>query len=167
MHKIPFLLNELLTEPSTKFLCFIEFFGYFLTIAVMLLQAGVTLLLINLSNRTEFVISVQNSVNMKLHVTENIESESHFTRGLKRAVSWVGNRASDESLFREEYHLTAKDGNLQSQTMVLNGIPLELTKVGDIPKLDPVRLDVSSPIVTSPLSISFIVFPNFDAPACA
>nr|ABK93116.1 unknown [Populus trichocarpa] len=51
--------------------------------------------------------------------------------------------------------------------MVLNGIPLELTEDENIPSLDPVRLDVNSPLYINPLSISFIVFPNFDAPACA
>lgn len=132
-----------------------------------MVQAGITLLLINLSNQTDFILSVENSMNMGLHVEENIGRESTFVRGLKRSVSWVGSRASDEALYREEYHLTAKDGNIRSQTVVLNGIPLELTKEGNIPNLDPVRLDVNSPIYINPLSISFIVFPNFDAPVCA
>ncbi|CAK7323245.1 unnamed protein product [Dovyalis caffra] len=130
-------------------------------------RAGITLLLINLSNQTDFIISVQNSMDMRLHVEENISGENFFVQGLKRSVSWVGSRASDEPLYREEYHLTAKDGNLQSRTMVLNGIPLELTEEGNIPKLDPVRLNVNSPLYINPFSISFIVFPNFDAPACA
>lgn len=130
-------------------------------------RAGITLLLINLSNQTDFIISVQNSMDMRLTVEENISGENSFVRDLKRSVSWVGSRASDEPLYREEYHLTAKDGNLQSRTMVLNGIPLELTEDENIPSLDPVRLDVNSPLYINPLSISFIVFPNFDAPACA
>ncbi|KAF9667674.1 hypothetical protein SADUNF_Sadunf15G0048200 [Salix dunnii] len=130
-------------------------------------RAGITLLLINLSNQTDFIISVQNSMDMRLTVEENISRENSFVRGLKRSVSWVGSRASDEPLYREEYHLTAKDGNLRSQTMVLNGIPLKLTEDENIPNLDPVRLDVSSPLYINPLSISFIVFPNFDAPTCA
>lgn len=133
----------------------------------VLIQAGITLLLINLSNQTDFIISVQNSMDMRLTVEENISGENSFMRGLKRSVSWVGSRASDERMYREEYHLTAKDGNLQSRTMVLNGIPLELTEDENIPNLDPVRLDVNSPLYINPLSISFIVFPNFDAPACA
>nr|TKR90303.1 hypothetical protein D5086_0000234180 [Populus alba] len=130
-------------------------------------RAGITLLLINLSNQTDFIISVQNSMDMRLTVEENISGENSFVRGLKRSVSWVGSRASDEPMYREEYHLTAKDGNLRSRTMVLNGIPLELTEDENIPNLDPVRLDVNSPLYINPLSISFIVFPNFDAPACA
>lgn len=130
-------------------------------------RAGITLLLINLSNQTDFIIGVQNSMDMRLTVEENISGENSFMRGLKRSVSWVGSRASDEPMYREEYHLTAKDGNLRSRTMVLNGIPLELTEDENIPNLEPVRLDVNSPLYINPLSISFIVFPNFDAPACA
>ena len=87
-------------------------------------------------------------------------------QGIKKTVSWVGNKASDLSISREEYHLTPKDGFLQSQTMVLNDIPLELTEDGNIPPLNPVLNDVKSPIVIAPLSIAFIVFPNFEAPTC-
>lgn len=130
-------------------------------------RAGITLLLINLSNQTDFIISVQNSITMKLHVEEHIQRQSSFVRGLKRSVSWVGSKASNGLLTREEYHLTPKDGYLRSQTMVLNGIPLRLTENGDIPALEPVVNNVNSPIYISPLSISFIVFPNFDAPTCA
>ncbi|KAF2311239.1 hypothetical protein GH714_021126 [Hevea brasiliensis] len=126
-------------------------------------RAGVTLLLINLSNQTDFIISVRNNLTLRLHVEKKIQRESSFMHVLKRSLSWVGNEASDGAT-REEYHLTPKDGYLQSQTMVLNGIPLELTENGDIPRLDPVHNNVNSPIYISPLSITFIVFPNFDAP---
>lgn len=134
-------------------------------IVIFLLQAGITLLLINLSNQTDFIISVRNSLTMRLHVEKKVQRESLLMRSLKRSVSWVGNEAS-EGATREEYHLTPKDGYLQSETMVLNGIPLELTENGDIPRLDPVHNNVNSPIYINPLSISFIVFPNFDAPSC-
>ncbi|KAJ8752719.1 hypothetical protein K2173_007029 [Erythroxylum novogranatense] len=126
-------------------------------------RPGIALLLINLSNQTNYIISIQNDWN--LLVRKNFETP--FMRGLKRSVSWVGSEASDETLTREEYHLTPQEGHLQSQTMVLNGIPLELTEDGNIPQLDPVHVEVKSPIYINSLSISFIVFPNFDAPACA
>ncbi|KAJ9163557.1 hypothetical protein P3X46_023209 [Hevea brasiliensis] len=130
-------------------------------------RAGITLLLINLSNQTDFIISVRNSMTMRLHVEKKlIQKENSLTRDLKRSVSWVGNEASNGAT-REEYHLTPKDGYLRSETMVLNGIPLKLTESGDIPRLDPVHNNVNSPIYISPLSISFVVFPNFDAPSCA
>lgn len=130
-------------------------------------REGITLLLINLSNQTDYVISVHNSMNMKLTVKgKDINRESSLSRDIKRAVSWVGSTASDGHLTREEYHLTPKDGYLQSQTMVLNGIPLQLADDEGIPKLDPVRVDVNSPIYITHLSIAFIVFPNFSARAC-
>ncbi|XP_022728465.1 heparanase-like protein 1 [Durio zibethinus] len=129
-------------------------------------RAGVTLLVINLSNQTNFIMNVQNSINLKLTVKEQSISRDSFKHSLKKTFSWVGVKASDEALFREEYHLTPKDGYLQSRTMVLNGIPLELTGTGNIPRLDPVHVNVKSPISISPLSFAFIVFPNFQAPAC-
>ncbi|XP_012438821.1 heparanase-like protein 1 [Gossypium raimondii] len=129
-------------------------------------RAGVTLLVINLSNQTNFIMNAQNSINLKLAAIEQNISRDSFTHNLKKTFSWVGTKASDDALLREEYHLTPKDGYLRSQTMVLNGIPLELTRTGDIPSLNPVRVNVKSPITISPLSIAFIVFPNFEAPAC-
>ncbi|XP_038997203.1 heparanase-like protein 1 [Hibiscus syriacus] len=129
-------------------------------------RAGVTLLVINLSNQTNFIMKVQNSISLKLAVSEQNISRGGFAHTLKKTFSWVGTKASDEALFREEYHLTPKDGYLQSQTMVLNGIPLEFTEAGNMPSLNPVRVNVNSPISISPLSIAFIVFPNFEAPPC-
>lgn len=135
-----------------------------MTVEVNLLQAGVTALFINLSNQTRFVVSVRNSLTIKLR---RVHKGSSFMQGIKKTVSWVGNKASDLSISREEYHLTPKDGYLQSQTMVLNGTPLELTADGDIPNLNPILRDVNTPIHMDPLSIAFVVFPNFDAPACS
>ncbi|KAK8950475.1 Heparanase-like protein 3 [Platanthera guangdongensis] len=67
---------------------------------------------------------------------------------------------------REEYHLTAKDGNLHSQEVLLNGIALNLNSKGGIPALKPNRVDESHPIELAPLSIVFAHLPNFHAPAC-
>jgi len=50
--------------------------------------------------------------------------------------------------------------------MLLNGNPLELTNDGNIPALNPVSVPVNSPISVAPLSIAFVVFPNFEARAC-
>jgi heparanase 1 len=131
------------------------------------LQAGITVLLINLSNQTHYIINVENHMNFDSHANENkVEVESSFVHNLKRTVSWVGRKASDEPLYREEYHLTPKDGFLRSEISVLNGVPLKLTDEGEIPKLDPVLNHVNSPLYIVPRSIAFIVFPNFDAPAC-
>ncbi|XP_042466127.1 heparanase-like protein 2 [Zingiber officinale] len=67
---------------------------------------------------------------------------------------------------RKEYHLTAKDDNYLSQTMLLNGTPLELTEEGGLPPLKPLNVLVESPIEVAPLSIAFIVFPNIKVGAC-
>ncbi|XP_027331645.1 heparanase-like protein 1 [Abrus precatorius] len=130
---------------------------------------GITSLVINLSNQTHFTLTVHDRDPVSNGGNENakgIRTENSFFSHLKRAVSWVGTKGSDVT-FREEYHLTPKDHHLRSQTMLLNGIPLKLTNDGEIPTLDPVHTNVHSPIYIAPLSIAFIVFPNFDAPACA
>ncbi|KAG5148919.1 hypothetical protein JHK82_015800 [Glycine max] len=132
-------------------------------------EEGVTLLLINLSNQTDFILTVRNPATASVvenEVATGTHKESSFFDKLKKTFSWVGTKGS-EVTFREEYHLTPKDGYLRSQTMVLNGIPLELTDEGDLPRLDPVPNNLRSPIYMTPLSIAFVVYPNFDAPACA
>lgn len=129
-------------------------------------KAGVTLLLINLSKTTKFRVSVRNSRNIEMQIIDTIVSDSSFVRVLKKTVAWVGRKALETTTQREEYHLTPKDGYLQSQTMVLNGSPLELSDDGNIPTLNPTLVDAYSPIYMAPLSISFISFPNFEAPAC-
>ncbi|KAL4633568.1 hypothetical protein ACB092_04G131900 [Castanea dentata] len=131
-------------------------------------RAGITLLLINFSNQTRFVINVENLMNGNLPANgRKIQSQNSVVHSIKKTVAWVGIKASDGPLYREEFHLTPKDGNLHSETSVLNGVPLVLTDHGEIPKLAPVLNNVHSPLYIAPYSISFIVLPNFDAPACA
>ncbi|XP_072957749.1 heparanase-like protein 2 [Typha angustifolia] len=127
---------------------------------------GVSLLLINLNRSTGFTVTVRNDINADLAEDGGIKRDSSFLHGLKRTVSWIGSNTSDGSETREEYHLTGKDGNHLSRTMLLNGTPLELTEDGDIPPLDPELVAVDSPINIAPLSIAYVVFPNFEAPAC-
>ncbi|KAK9684577.1 hypothetical protein RND81_10G219200 [Saponaria officinalis] len=106
-------------------------------------------------------------MNKESHISNNVvQKESPSIRSFKKTVSWVGRKASDGKLHREEYHLTPKDGSIRSQTVVINGKPLEISEQGDIPSLEPVLNAVNSPLYISPLSIAFIVFPNFDAPTC-
>lgn len=130
-------------------------------------KTGISLLLINLSNTTEFRATVTNDINAKLDLGASIQirEDGYFINGMKRTMSWVGRKASDTQK-REEYHLTAKDGNYRSKTMLLNGSPLELTEDGGIPDLSPAYVSFKSPILVAPMSIAFVVFPNFDAPAC-
>jgi heparanase 1 len=112
------------------------------------------------------MVSVRNDLNVGLAQGQGITRDSSLVRGIKRTVSWVGSKASDGLEKREEYHLTAQDGNPLARTMLLNGVPLELTADGDIPPLYPVQVSVSSPIYVAPLSIAFVVFPDFEADAC-
>jgi len=65
-----------------------------------------------------------------------------------------------------EYHLTAKDGDLHSQTMLLNGAILELTGDGDIPSLDLAMVAAGLPIRVAPLSIAFVSLPSLEISAC-
>ncbi|KAL9243259.1 hypothetical protein vseg_017168 [Gypsophila vaccaria] len=130
-------------------------------------KAGITVLLINFSNHTSFAVRVQNTLDKDLLISNNIaQKQSMFAHHLKKTVSGVGSKALDGQLQREEYHLTAKGGSVQSQTVVLNGKPLEITENGDIPRLEPTLVSVDSTVDMSPLSIAFVVLPNFDAPVC-
>ncbi|KAF7806236.1 heparanase-like protein 1 [Senna tora] len=131
-------------------------------------REGVTLLLINLSNQTHFILNVQNPVTENTEGNKKLRSvirKNTMTYHLKKTFSWVGTKGSFVT-FREEYHLTPKDDDPQSQTVLLNGVPLELTNEGEIPTMDPVQKNVHSPIYVAPLSIAFVVYPNFDASAC-
>ena len=133
---------------------------------IFLLQGGVALLLLNLHRTMGFMVSVRNDLNVNLAEGREIRRDNAFVHGLKRTVSWVGSKASDGFSKREEYHLLAKDGNPFARTMLLNGVPLELTEDGDIPPLYPVEVSVNSPIYVAPLTIAFVVFPDFEAEAC-
>ncbi|XP_062204177.1 heparanase-like protein 1 [Phragmites australis] len=129
-------------------------------------KGGVALLLLNLHRNMGFMVSVRNDLNVDLVGGQGIRRDNAFVHGLKRTVSWVGSKASDGLAKREEYHLTAKDGNVFTRTMLLNGDPLELTEDGSIPPLYPMQVSVNSPIYVAPLSIAFVVFPDFEAEAC-
>ncbi|KAH0468858.1 hypothetical protein IEQ34_002090 [Dendrobium chrysotoxum] len=120
-------------------------------------KSGVSILLINLSKSTGFSVTVRNNLNIDLAEVSV----------LKQTVSWYGEKVYDGSETREEYHLAGKDGNYLSRIMLLNGYPLQLTKDGEIPELSPVLAAINSPISIAPLSIAFVVFPNFEANACA
>ncbi|KAF5195620.1 heparanase-like protein [Thalictrum thalictroides] len=108
-------------------------------------------------------------MNINLHVKEKNHKGGHKGHSLadfvNKSAPLIDRKTSDVTAQREEYHLSP-DGHLRSQRMLLNGKPLQLTKAGDIPTLDPVFSDVTSPISIAPLSIAFIVLPQFVAPAC-
>ncbi|XP_052185239.1 heparanase-like protein 2 [Diospyros lotus] len=108
-------------------------------------QKGITLLIINMSISTTFHVSVVDDMNF-------------YPQGA----------ATDENKsYREEYHLTPKEGNIQSDVVLLNGTPLQLTDSMDIPEMNPVLVDASTPIDIDSRSIIFVTLTGFEAPACA
>ncbi|KAL0327135.1 UNVERIFIED_CONTAM: Heparanase-like protein 2 [Sesamum angustifolium] len=104
--------------------------------------AGISLLLINMSNSTTFEVSIGDDTN----------SYHQQYRDTNK---------------REEYHLTPKDGNILSDVLLLNGIPLKLTASSDIPAMNPQLVDARLPIKVTPDSIVFATVTGFKAPACA
>ncbi|KAL2326164.1 hypothetical protein Fmac_025222 [Flemingia macrophylla] len=109
-------------------------------------RPGVTVLLINMSNSTTFNISLVDDMNLN-PILETLPGRVQNT-------------------MREEYHLTPKDGNIQSDVVLLNGTPLQLTKSLDIPEMKPQGVDASSPIIAKPDSIIFIHTNGLKAPTC-
>ncbi|XP_073047276.1 heparanase-like protein 3 [Primulina eburnea] len=100
-------------------------------------SSGITLLLINLDNSSAVEVGLSDLVNRY-----------------------------EDKMIREEYHLTAKDGDLHSRTMLLNGQILSVNSSGLIPALEPVRVKLSEPIIVVPFSIVFEHIPSLDVPAC-
>ncbi|CAI9096495.1 OLC1v1032657C1 [Oldenlandia corymbosa var. corymbosa] len=110
-------------------------------------STGITILLINMSNSTTFHVSVVNDLNL------------YPQRKLMQSYGTTEQR--------EEYHLTPEKGNIQSDVLLLNGTPLELTESSDIPGLYPQVVDASEPIIVVPDSVVYARMKGFKAPACA
>ncbi|KAL5224762.1 hypothetical protein ABZP36_011401 [Zizania latifolia] len=117
---------------------------------------GITLLLINLSGN----ITNQVSVTSEGTHAQTVKKHSRKVRHVPGFVQAAGS-------MREEYHLTPKDGSLQSQVMLLNGRALVTDANGNIPRLEPVKVDTAQPIAVAPYSIVFAHIPNFSAPVCS
>ncbi|GAB4832772.1 hypothetical protein Ancab_006788 [Ancistrocladus abbreviatus] len=119
---------------------------------------GITLLLINLDGNTTV------DAKIALNGTHTHALHHKHRSGSKRVRLHHLHRNADTG--REEYHLTAKDGNLQSQIMLLNGKILTLDSSGGIPPLEPVKVNSSEPITVAPFSIAFVHIPYIVLPAC-
>jgi heparanase 1 len=119
-------------------------------------QQGITLLLINLDGNTTFHVRVS---------TEN-GSSSLMTSTTPENQSPRTKFAVNRKVTREEYHLTAKDGDLHSRTMLLNGKTLGVDSNGDIPPLEPIHVNESDPIAIAPFSIVFAQIPYINFSAC-
>ncbi|XP_047320279.1 heparanase-like protein 3 [Impatiens glandulifera] len=107
-------------------------------------QGGITLLLINMDkmNRVEAKL---NAVNGSITCRHNGKMTN----------------------VREEYRLTAKNGNLQSQSVLLNGKELIVDDEDNIPPMEPVTVNAEQPITIAPLSILFAHIPYLCLRACS
>lgn len=122
---------------------------------------GITLLLINLDGNTTVHAQVVSNTTWTLRHRHRRNKLSHK---VKIILLPRGNKQSE--VIREEYHLSAKDGNLQSQTMLLNGKQLAVDSSGEIPSLNPVIVNSSEYIIIAPFSIVFVHMPTVMLPAC-
>ncbi|KAG0504341.1 hypothetical protein KC19_N040900 [Ceratodon purpureus] len=118
---------------------------------------GLTLLLMNLSNST-----VNVAVNLLSH--PKAETMSHGVKKSKYQLIPKKSKVLKPPTTRSEYHLSAP--YLHSQTVMLNGSPLELTQSGDYPSLDPITKENTSPVSVAPLSIVFVALPDAQVPIC-
>lgn len=124
---------------------------------------GITILLINLSGHKTVQVHVSTdnaTVDAALLMMQHKNKTGSSEGASMETSSKVGVNA------REEYHLRAKDGDLHSQTMLLNGKLLAVNSTGLIPSMEPVTVNPSSPIAVAPYSIVFAHIPDIRPPAC-
>lgn len=113
---------------------------------------GITVLLINLDGNTT------------VHV--NVSTENGGSSGTLNSEQGLKDSEASKNGVREEYHLSAKDGDLHSQVMLLNGKELTVNSMGKIPSLEPMIVGLSNPTTVAPFSIVFVHIPNITIPAC-
>ncbi|KAI3426564.1 uncharacterized protein J3R85_009928 [Psidium guajava] len=112
---------------------------------------GVMLLFINLDGKSTAEVAIVNN-------GTPIRNHRHYT---------IGNNTITDENMREEYHLTPKDGDPLSRTMLLNGNILAVSSSGEIPALRPKYVNSSSSIVVAPNSIVFAHMPYYAVPDCS
>lgn len=114
------------------------------------------MLLINLGNTT-----------VKVHVsTENVTSNGTLVTQQQNHTKFsaMSGGSSIDVSTREEYHLTALNGDLHSQTVLLNGNILSVNSSGSVPPLEPIETSQSDPITVAPFSIVFAHIANSTVP---
>ncbi|KAG8367474.1 hypothetical protein BUALT_Bualt16G0075800 [Buddleja alternifolia] len=122
---------------------------------------GITLLLINIDGNTTVHAKVDfNGTLMLLH------KHRHHKHHRSKVIPSPHHIEQVSETVREEYHLTPMDGNIQSQTVLLNGKALTVNSSGLIPALEPVMVNTSEPITVAPYSIVFVRMQNVAIPAC-
>ncbi|CAN8323665.1 unnamed protein product [Cochlearia groenlandica] len=118
---------------------------------------GITVLLMNLDNIT----TVLAKVGINNNNTYNMRHTKHMKKFFDKSET------PNDEIQREEYHLTAKDGNLHSQSMLLNGNTLQVNSAGDIPPIEPILVNSTEPVTIAPYSIVFVHMRDVVVPACA
>ncbi|KAM0045778.1 putative glycosidase [Helianthus debilis subsp. tardiflorus] len=113
-----------------------------------------TILLINLDGITKTEVGV------------TIENETIAVASKRQIKQTHSSKLRNKEFTREEYHLTAKDGKLNSHTVLLNGKELTINSTGIIPSLDPVEKNLGDPITVAPYSIVFVHIPRIHIQAC-
>lgn len=122
------------------------------------LQRGITLLLINLDG--------DKTVQVKIAHNGTVEHKHRHAHHHHRRYIQLPRYNKTVLTAREEYHLTAKDGDLHSQIMLLNGKELRVDESGNIPPLEPVTANLSEPVSVAPYSIVFVHIPHIILHAC-
>lgn len=116
------------------------------------------------STGTKYVRAYAHCAKNSEGVTLLLINFSKHTRAYVRA--FADSKTSTQKDVRFQYHLTAKDGDLHSQTVLLNGKILNVTAAGEIPFLPALRVHTWRVIRLAPLSIAFVHFPYVRLPAC-
>ncbi|GAB4854613.1 hypothetical protein Ancab_023195, partial [Ancistrocladus abbreviatus] len=120
---------------------------------------GITLVLLNLDGNS--------TVQVKLSTdSQNTGKSGCFNSGRTNRRLLMTPNAVVSGNQREEYHFKAQYGDLQSQTVLLNGKVLNVSSSGEIPSLDPVIKNSADPIVVDPWTVVFVHIPSINAPAC-
>ncbi|XP_047323818.1 heparanase-like protein 3 [Impatiens glandulifera] len=122
---------------------------------------GITLLLINLDKRSKVEAKLKAVVNGTSSCRRKHRSGGHHHHHHGDHIHRKRIRV------REEYGLTGKDGNLQNQSVLLNGKELNVDDEDNIPPMEPVIVNAKEPITIAPLSILFVHIPYLCLPACS
>ncbi|KAD2394313.1 hypothetical protein E3N88_41290 [Mikania micrantha] len=128
---------------------------------------GITLLLINLDNKTTVDVNLSLNSTWMLDTLKPPPPHHHHHHRRHHDANKPRNRKIRGLNIREEYHLTAKNRDLHSQVMMLNGKELKVNSYGEIPKLKPLYVNSTEMISVSPFSIVFVHMPHLTFYACS
>ncbi|KAJ7564896.1 hypothetical protein O6H91_02G038500 [Diphasiastrum complanatum] len=131
---------------------------------------SVTVVVLNLSQNTQYtvnlILSDANQGNVNLIASQSDAKAStnadgdHF-QGKKNPDIKISTNTQ-----RLEYHLTALNGDLHSQSVLLNGNLLQFTANYALPDLIAVTAAASDPLVVDPISVVFVKLVGVSTSAC-